>query len=153
MYVKLLERASVDRSTWGNVTLIEAVREVDVATARFRPGPGRPSIWEIVRHVTHWQQAVTTAWDHGQVDARAWNMDDWSPLPSDDAAWSDDREALATASRRLMQRLTAGDEGFLDHVVHGLRGSVADTIVEVLRHDAYHAGQVRLILALHDAWS
>jgi len=52
-----------------------------------------------------------------------------------------------------MQRLSAGDDAFMDHVVHGLRGSVADTIVEVLRHDAYHAGQVRLILELHDAWS
>lgn len=134
-----------------HASLAAAVEGMDASQARWSPGTGRPSAWALLRHATHWKTAVTTALDHGELDTEAWDAEDWGPEPADDAAWDADREAFATVSRRLRQRIGAADDGLLDGEAAGFRGTIAELVAQVAAHDAYHAGQVRLLAELYAA--
>ncbi len=140
----LREVAAAPDETW-HASLAAALRGVDAEQARWRLAPGRPTVWALVRHVTHWKKAVMAALDEGELDWRSWDDGDWGPLPDDDAAWDGDREELARIGRLLEQRLAAADDALLDRELPGFGGSIADSLARLATHDAYHAGQIRLL--------
>ena len=130
-----------------HVSLMDALEGVTPEQARWRPGPGRNSIWELVRHVAHWKHALLAAWDEGGIDHEAWERADWAAVPGD-AVWEDDLSTLIEVSRRLAARLAAADDALLEEGRSGFRGSGAHNAMHVATHDAYHAGQIRLLLRL-----
>jgi len=151
LLLAMLEAAGDGRGSPWHASLLESVEDLDVDQARWSPAPGRPSAWAVVRHVVHWKRGVMEALDRDGLDAEVWAAADWSDLPLDDAAWHADRDELARVTRLLAQRLAAADEGLLDNAVHGFDASIAETAFHVATHDAYHAGQIRLLLRLRDA--
>jgi len=134
-----------------HASLIEAIDGLDAEGARWSPAPERPSIWALVRHVAHWKRGVMAALDHDGVELDEWMAGDWSAVPDDDAAWAGDREELIRTTRLLAQRLAAADERLLDREMFGFSASIAETAMHVATHDAYHAGQVRLLRKLYGA--
>ena len=133
-----------------HVSLLDALDGVTPERARWRPGPGRNSIWDLVRHLVHWKRALLAAWEEGGIDHDAWERGDWAAVP-EDAVWEDDVSTLAEVSRRLAARLAVTDDAFLEEDQAGFAGSVAHNAVHAATHDAYHAGQIRLLLRLQDA--
>ena len=145
-------RSAGDASEDGwHASLLRTLDGVDAAAARWTPAPDRPSIWAMVRHVTLWKTVLMEAMDHGYVDPGPYDEADWGELPADDAAWDADRGELARVTRLLEQRVAAADDRLLDGEVDGLAGSLAEQIVQLATHDAYHAGQVRGVLRLREA--
>lgn len=136
-----------------HASVLTTLEDVDAARARWRPAPGRPSIWNLVRHLTHWKRGLMRAWDEGEIDVAAWWDRDWEALPegADASTWRDDVAELARVTRGLAERIAAADERLLDHEVGGLDGGVARHALQVATHDAYHAGQIRLLLRLQEA--
>jgi len=151
LVLSTLRAAGETRGGLWHASLLEAVDDLGAEDARWSPAPGRPSIWAIVRHVVHWKRGVMAALDHDGVELDDWTAGDWSALPDDDAGWNDDREELVRATRLLEQRLSAADEQLLDREVFGFSASIAETAMNVATHDAYHAGQVRLLRKLRGA--
>jgi hypothetical protein len=49
------------REAW-QPALAMAVQGLTAAQASWKPGSDRHSIWQIVRHVTHWKRATFEAW-------------------------------------------------------------------------------------------
>lgn len=148
--MELLNLAAEDPDTPWHASLANALEGVDPDRARWRPGPDRNSIWDLVRHVIHWKRALMAAWDHDGVDHQAWSRRDWGELPNTDAAWNEDLVELTRVSRLLTSRLAAADDRLLEVELPGFRGSVAKNAMQVATHDAYHAGQVRLLLRLQE---
>jgi len=151
LLLAMLEAAGDGRESPWHASLLETVEDLDVDQARWSPAPGRPSAWALVRHVVHWKRGVMEALDRDGLDARVWAAADWGELPMDDAAWHADRDELARVTRLLAQRLAAADEGLLDNGVDGFDATIAETAFHVATHDAYHAGQIRLLMRLRDA--
>lgn len=149
--LELLSQTAEDRDLPWHASLLGALDGVGPDQARWRPAPDRNSIWDLVRHVTHWKRALMSAWDEDGTDHDAWSQGDWAALPEADTAWADDVEALARTTRLLSSRLAAADERLLDLEVAGFRGSTARNAMQVATHDAYHAGQIRLLLRLQGA--
>lgn len=149
--MSLLRTAGEARPGRWHASLAEALDGLSADQARWSPAAGRPSVWSIVRHVTHWKKGLTLALDQDGLDTRAWDEADWGVLPEDDAAWDADREELTVVSRRLMQRLAAADDALLDRELPGFGGSIADNLAQLATHDAYHAGQVRALVKLREA--
>jgi hypothetical protein len=133
-----------------HASLLRTLDGVDAAAARWTPAPDRPSIWAVVRHVTLWKTVLMEAMDHGHVDPGPYDEVDWGELPADDAAWDADRDELARVTRLLEQRVAAADDRLLDGEVDGLGGSLAEQIVQLATHDAYHAGQIRGLVRLRE---
>lgn len=148
--LEILALAAHDRDASWHVSLLAALEGVSEGQARWRPGPGRNSIWDLVRHVSHWKRALMAAWDQDGIDSGDWSRRDWDELPAGDAAWGADLDELARVSELLASRLAVADEKLLDLELPGFRGSVARNALQVATHDAYHAGQVRLLLRLQE---
>lgn len=144
----LASTAEASGLAW-HASLLDALDGVTPEQARWRPAPDRNSVWELVRHLVHWKRALLAAWDEGGIDHAAWQRDDWAEVP-EDAVWEDDLSALTDVSRRLAARLAAAGDATLDEDLTGFRGSVAHNAMHAATHDAYHAGQIRLLLRLQD---
>lgn len=141
--------ADAREGNW-HASLLTTLQGVDAEAARWTPAPGRPSIWSLVRHVTVWKKAVMESFDHGYVDPDPWIAADWSELPEDDG-WDADRDELARVMRLLRQRVSAADDRLLERKIDGLDGTLAEQLVQMATHDAYHAGQIRTLLRLREA--
>lgn len=138
---------ALEDSPW-HAALLASLRDVTATQARWRPNAEANSIWSIVRHATHWKNGLMRAWDGDGFDYDAWHAADWDALPADDAAWPEDVAALERAARLLRSRLAAADVKLLEIELEGFGGPARRHLLNAATHDAYHAGQVRLLLRL-----
>jgi uncharacterized damage-inducible protein DinB len=148
-----------EREAW-QPSLLMAVEGLTAAQAAWKPGPNRHSIWQIVRHVTHWKQATLEAWNGTQplfegreITPRFHEVmrSDWQEIPGDEAAWQADLTALRAVSDEIKKKATS-----LDLETWGRpfpREDWGPAVLRVLRlatHDIYHAGQIRYLRAMQD---
>ncbi len=132
--------------------LAVAIEGLTAQQAAWKPAPKRHSIWQIVRHVTHWKRAVMEAWDGDIPDADALEKTDWGDVSGDEAAWRADVERLHTISRQLKERVQHADQSELSRPIGTYKGvreqPAAVRLLRTATHDIYHAGQIRYIRAL-----
>lgn len=144
---------------WHGPSLKVALRGVTAEHALWRPGKGRPNVWEQVLHCAIGKHLVANRLDPSQKArfprplARAW----WSSAPdvanpdARDRAWRDDLALLDVSHRRLLAVLARTPLLRLRES-HGARPVVlGEQVAGLALHDAYHAGQVALVLRLADS--
>jgi uncharacterized damage-inducible protein DinB len=136
---------------WHGPSLLATLREVDVATARRRPGRGRNSIWELVLHLAyaryrllHRLGVITTRF------ARPLRVAWWPRFPADPspAQWRQDLALLEDYQAQLLSAIARVPESRLRARRRGQSRSLAAELLGVALHDAYHTGQIRLLLRL-----
>ncbi|HEV8352692.1 MAG TPA: DinB family protein [bacterium] len=140
-----------ERETW-QPPLGEAVAGLTAAQAAWKPAPARHSIWQIVRHVTLWKQAVLDGLAGRPADADALERMDWQEVAGDDTAWQHDVARLHKVARRLKETALAADEAALLAAVPTVQDAPTQPLTQRLlrqaTHDIYHAGQIRYLRAL-----
>jgi uncharacterized damage-inducible protein DinB len=112
------------------------------------------SIAELVLHMTAWTRETTRRLRGGEHGVPA--EGDWPPVAgSDSRAWSAALADLRRAHGELARTLVELDDGVLAQQVAGAqvdaRGqpvTLHRTVVGLLQHDAYHAGQIALLKKL-----
>jgi len=153
-------RALLDRAlreiyegpAWHGPSVLGALRGVSAADAARAPAAGRNSIWEIVLHLAYTRHLVM---GRLEPDTRtrfprplraAW----WPRLPArrDARAWREDLELLAAEQRALRDAVARAPERVLAGRRPGRRHTRAHEVLGVAFHDAYHAGQIRLVRRL-----
>jgi len=140
---------------WHGPSLQSALRGVNAAEAARAPGPGRNAIWDIVLHVAYTRHRVI-----GRLDPRArprfprtlrsaW----WPRLPAerDERAWKADRALLDETDRALRETVARAPAAVLAGRRSGQRRTRAEEVLGIAFHDAYHAGQIRLVRRLLEA--
>jgi len=131
---------------WHGSSLQALLAGVDDEAAAARPVPGAHSIWEIVLHVTGWQQVIA-----GRVAdpaQRTESAGDW-PAPPDGGgreAWQAALRALWASGEDLDEVVAGLPAERLGDPVAGSRYDVGSTLRGAIDHATYHAGQVALIL-------
>lgn len=140
------------RERW-HPTLDAAVWGLTADQAAWKPSLERHSIWQIVRHLTHWKRGVLQALTGDAPDFERMTREDWVEVAGDQAAWEADVRALHDIYAEFRQRLEVlGDEG-LQRAVRSYRQSaepvvIARRLLGVFTHDAYHSGQIQYLRAL-----
>jgi uncharacterized damage-inducible protein DinB len=137
----LLER-SFHGGAWHGPAVAETLEGVDAEAAARRPIAAAHSIWEIVHHLTAWNDVPRRRID-GERDGVLSEGKDWPAVPEPtEENWQQSLEALRTAHRRLHTRLTQLTDEELPRAVAGSESTVGGMVLGVIQHNAYHGGQI-----------
>jgi uncharacterized damage-inducible protein DinB len=139
-----LER-SFRGGAWHGLAVTEALAGVEAATAAARPVAAAHSIWEIVHHLTVWNEAPRRRLDGESLqDLPA--AQDWPAVGEvSPDAWRAAQAALAGAHAALHERVLSLADSQLEDPVAGSDPTVQGMLLGVLQHNAYHAGQIVLL--------
>jgi uncharacterized damage-inducible protein DinB len=139
-----LERA-FRGGAWHGPSVSEALAGVDESAAAARPLPAAHSIWEIVHHLTAWNDVPRRRLDGERLQGLPAELD-WPPVKDVSAgAWRAALAALENAHTALHARVRDLAESQLDDPVSGSDPTVRGMLFGILQHSAYHAGQIVLL--------
>ena len=135
---------SYEGEAWHGPPVRELLEDVDAETAAARPIPDAHTIWELVLHMTAWQDAATRRLEGDP--AYLTDEEDWPPvLEPGDEAWSDTLAAMDVTRRRLTEAVGRLTEAELYGLVIEQEYSGYRLLHGVVQHDLYHAGQIALL--------
>ena len=151
--IRLELQAALDGDPWHGACLAVILAGLDEELAAAHPLPGRHSPWEITLHLEAWTREVARR-ARSEVPAEPLEGD-WPPVPivADGAAWAAAVRGLRRAHGELDEALRAFPAERLDERVGtdrdaplGTGVTWRQTLLGVLQHDAYHGGQIALLL-------
>jgi uncharacterized damage-inducible protein DinB len=137
---------------WHGPATADLLSDVPFAAAAARPLANGHNIWEIVLHMTAWQREVARRL--GGAEPQPPEDGDWPapPMPSQDA-WDSARAELGTSLEQLAIAVSALSDEDLREPVGSARDRAlgagvtkAEMVAGVLQHNAYHSGQIALLL-------
>lgn len=135
----------------GGPTPSGALRNVSAEAARWRPGPGRHTIWELALHNAYWNYAVRRRLLASRGPRFPRRPANWPAMPAvtSESAWAEDRALVAEQQRQLVDTIRNFPGGKLGRAIgSGKRWTWGDMLIGVAMHDAYHAGQIQLMKRL-----
>lgn len=145
----LLDHA-YDRKSWHGTNLRGSLRGLIQEQLLWRPGPGRPNIWELAVHAAYWKYAVLRqliALPKGGFPLAGSNWFRREGTLSFEA-WKQDLALLERTHRELREAVAALDPQELDRPSARRAWRIRDLIEGVAAHDLYHTGQIQLIKRL-----
>ena len=139
-------KGAFESKGWHGHTVLESIRGVTEAQACRKPGGAHHSIHQLLDHIEYWEAMgihyVRTG-GPGRLDRR-----DWSP-PAGSLAASLRR--LKATHKALVAAVARLKEADLDRKVRTISAGsrpLVDVLLGIVAHDAYHAGQIRLMRTL-----
>src|SRR6185369_14427382 len=134
----------------GGPTPVQAVRDVPAAMARWRPRPGRHTIWELALHSAYWMYAVRRRMLGPAGPRFPRSPGNWPamPEPAGEAAWAADRALLAEQHRLLLEAIEEFPADLVDQPSGRKHWTWGDQLIGIAMHDAYHAGQIQILKRL-----
>ena len=135
---------------WHGTTLLGSLRGLRPDTARWRPGPGRHSIWELILHTAYWKYAVRRRITGATGDRFPRTPSNWPDQPDDGSlrALRRDIALLKTEHAALIAAVEHLPPSRLRQRSPKGTWTYAEMIAGVAAHDAYHTGQIQLIKRL-----
>lgn len=134
-----LERAHRGEA-WHGPSLGEILEGVGAEEASARPLPGTHTIFELVLHITAWEnEAIARLRGLGR------DLPDEEDWPRTDAGWRDAVHRLEEVHRNLLVEMGELDDSSLDTRVQGFEQTVYVLLHGVVQHTLYHAGQIALL--------
>lgn len=138
-------RRSCFGEAWHGLSLQEILDGVTAEQALLRIAPQTHSIWELVLHVSCWNQLVAGALSGTPLpnDPDALS---WPPIEdTTNAAWQKARERMAEAILALKEAIERLDDKQLEGTTPGRTYNTYHLLAGVTQHNLYHAGQMALI--------
>ena len=134
-------------TTEGWITpLTDALKDVEQEEAAWKPGPDVASIWEVTAHTANYLESLVLALE-GQAQRK---FEDWPEVEAT-GDWVGLRNHVLTLSERLANVLGALSEDALGKPFPSGKTPIADRIVDISAHDAYHAGQIVKLRQVYSA--
>jgi uncharacterized damage-inducible protein DinB len=140
-------RRAFEGEAWHGDSVLELLDGVDTKTAAAHPIKGAHSIWELVLHITAWDDAVRR-----RTGGTAVTLKDEQNFPpvkdTSAAAW---REAIEHAKRthdELVKAVAAFPDSRLQGQVPGKTENYYNFFYMfsgIVQHELYHAGQIALL--------
>ena len=136
---------------WHGPPTAELLEGLDARTASARPFPAGHSIWELVLHMTGWQDEVLKRTEGAKPAFPP--QGDWPEVgePAEER-WQAACAALKASTERLQAAVAALTQGELDRRIGVARDrplgagvTLDDTILGIVQHNAYHSGQIALL--------
>ena|SRR5438270_8557616 len=141
--VDQLQRAC-NGEAWHGPSLMESLQGVDAQTAAAKPLANAHSIWEIVNHVSAWEDAIRhrLAGEVKQLEGPA----DWPPVAdTSEAAWKITLDTFKRNHSDLVKAISTMPEHRLLAIVPGKKYDFYHLLHGAVQHELYHAGQIALL--------
>lgn len=141
--------------SWHGPSVRSALRGVDAAKAAWRPAPERNSIHDLMLHLTYARHRML-----GRLEAVRGGRASRFPRPMrlswfprgpdrlDEATWREDLRFLDEYQEKVLEALRDVDAATLELRRRGKAVTIGDELMGLAFHDAYHAGQIRLLALL-----
>jgi uncharacterized damage-inducible protein DinB len=137
-------RLAFEGEAWHGPSVLEAVAGVSADAAAAHPIPGAHSIWELVLHLTGTYRLVLQRIP-GQ-SASLTPEQDWPAVGAPDSArWQQAVEELRRLNREVRLAIRAFNLDRLDETLAPGHTTAYMHFAGLLQHDAYHAGQIKLL--------
>jgi uncharacterized damage-inducible protein DinB len=133
---------------WHGPAVLEALDGVDHTLAARAIAPGRNTIWDLVLHLAHGRHILIERIREATFEFPREVREPWWPHPSTESsedAWRRDRRLLDEYQEKLLDAVRDATDAQLARVPPGADHSVALQLLDMAVHDAYHAGQIRLL--------
>jgi len=139
-------KGAFEANGWHGPAVRQSVRGVTARQARVKPPGPHNSIHELVDHIEYWEAIGVHYVNKGAPPRR--RRKDWAP-PS--LPWTKSLRRLRNTHRVLVAAVARLWDEDLDRTVRTAaagRMRLARVLHGIAAHDAYHAGQIRLMLTL-----
>jgi uncharacterized damage-inducible protein DinB len=140
----------IDRSwrgeAWSGPALLEIVAGVDEAAARWTPGAGVHSIFELLLHVSGWEHVARE-----RVLGRAKTPSDSENFPDPAGSWSDALGVAEVVHVSLVKSVRALSDDGIGKTAPGCSYTLRFMLHGVAQHNLYHAGQMAILKKLFSA--
>jgi hypothetical protein len=149
LLLKIIDQA-FDKQAWHGPTLRGSLRGITAKQALWRPGKGRPNIWEYALHAAYWKCMVrrrVTGKAEVKFPRKGSNFPQIPKSPND-VAWKKDIQLLQQEHSLLRETIAALPKGKLYARSYNSRYTNAVHIYGIASHDLYHAGQIQLLKRL-----
>jgi uncharacterized damage-inducible protein DinB len=143
MVVNELKR-SFDGEAWHGPALMEILDSIDARTAAARPLPQAHSIWELVLHITAWEDVVRRR-IHGETCTLTDEQNFGHVARVNDSAWQQAVGNLRSQHARLLETVSTLPEPRLHDRVPGKEYDLLFMLLGAVQHAAYHGGQIALL--------
>jgi uncharacterized damage-inducible protein DinB len=137
-----------DGEAWHGPALMEILDRIDAKTAAARPIPSAHSIWELVLHISVWEQVCLR-----RIRGESVSLTDEEDFPRikdvSEAAW---QQAIATLRRNhaeLIQAVSVLPESRLYDPLTDKDYNILFMLNGAVQHAAYHGGQIALLKRAH----
>ena len=133
---------------WHGPSLRESLAGVNASVATFKVAPNRNSIWELVQHLTHGRHLLIERLTQTTFDYPSAVREPWWPIANADgseASWTQELQLLDAYHRRLVDAVRSATDAQLARAPNAGDQTLAQQLLGMAIHDAYHAGQIRLI--------
>jgi uncharacterized damage-inducible protein DinB len=130
---------------WHGPALREILAGVTIARAARRPIAGAHTIWEIVLHISQWENVVRRRLASERIVSLP-AKEDWPPVgATTPAAWRKALLDLRRSNSALVEAIRRFPARRLNEMVPGRKHTFAHMLHGVVQHDLYHAGQIALL--------
>ena len=145
--VDQLNRA-FDGEAWHGPALMEILNGIDAKTAAARPIPAAHSIWELVLHISVWEQVCLRRIRGESVSLT--DEEDFRRIKDvSEAAWQAAVQALRQNHAELIKAVSALPESRLYDPLTDKDYSILFMLNGAVQHAAYHGGQIALLKRAH----
>ncbi len=140
-------RRAFEGNAWHGDSLLELVADVNPKTAAAKPIKNAHSIWELLLHITAWDDAVRRRAGGGTVDP---SDEQNFPAVKDvsEAAWRQAVESAKQTHNQLIKAVAAFPDSRLQDQVPGKTENYHNFFYMfsgIVQHELYHAGQIALL--------
>lgn len=138
-------RRAFDGDAWHGDSVLEILRGVDARTAAAHPVAGAHSIWELVLHITAWDEAVRKRM-FSDVLVEVDDADNFpTVVDASEAAWAKAVERAKKTHEELIAAVTQFPESRLSDPIPGKDHDFSNMLLGAVEHELYHAGQIALL--------
>ncbi len=139
-----------NKTGWHGPTLRGAIRRVGAREAGWRPSATSHCIAEIVLHCAYWKYAGYRRLTGGKRGGFALKGSNWFPVPDklDDDEWNETVRLIDVIHNQMRAAIALLAPKRLVEIPKGDKVTNLKMILGLAAHDAYHAGQIRMIRGL-----
>lgn len=138
-------RASISGPAWHGPAVLETLDGVTAAQAASRPLWDAHTIWELLHHITAWQEYALFALE-GKTRDKLPARGDWPPVEdTSPAAWDHAVAEFRAIGERLVALVENFDDVRLRENVPGRDFPIKVMLHGVAHHNCYHGGQMALL--------
>ncbi len=138
-------KEAYDGEPWHGPSLMASLKNVTSDQAALQPGALGHSIWELVLHLTAWENVVRRRLGAEVVAGLSAEQDFPYVDDTSDAAWRSALDQFHRRNSQLRIAIRVFPEDRLQETVPGRDHTFRTMLHGAVQHEAYHTGQISLL--------